>query len=177
MLTMKDGRVAVDWAKRGDTVRWSVRFLDNVIDVNKYPLPQIEHRARSNRKIGLGIMGFADMLLRMGTPYDTDEALRLGASLMKFINDEAHKASVARAAERGSFPSFAESTLAKRFDKLRNATVTTIAPTGTISIISGVSSGIEPIFAVAYVRDARDKDILPQVNPIFEEMASDRGLY
>ena len=177
MLTMKDGRVAVDWNKLGDTVRWSVRFLDNVIDVNKYPLSQIEHMTRSNRKIGLGVMGFADMLLRMGTPYDTDEALKLGADLMKFINDEARKASVALAEERGSFQNFAESTLAKRFRKIRNATVTTIAPTGTISIISGASSGIEPIFAVAYVRKVMDKDILPEVNPIFAEVARDRGFY
>ena len=177
MLTIKDGRVAVDWAKLGETVRWSVRFLDNVIDVNKYPLPQIEHMTRSNRKIGLGVMGFADMLLRMGTSYDTDDALKLGADLMKFINDEAHNASVALAEERGSFPNFAESTLAKRFNKIRNATVTTIAPTGTISIISGVSSGVEPIFAVAYVRNVMDKDILPEVNPIFAEVARDRGFY
>jgi len=177
MLTMRDGRVAVDWAKLGETVRWSVRFLDNVIDMNKYPLPQIERMTRSNRKIGLGVMGFADMLLRMGISYDTDDALKLGADLMKFINEEGHKASVALAEERGSFPNFAESTLAKRFSKIRNATVTTIAPTGTISIISGVSSGIEPIFAVAYVRNVMDKDILPEVNPIFAEVARDRGFY
>ncbi len=177
MLTMKDGRVAVDWAKLGETVRWSVRFLDNVIDMNKYPLPQIEQMTKSNRKIGLGVMGFADMLLRMGTSYDTEDALKLGADLMKFINDEAHKASIALAEERGTFPNFANSTLAKRFKKVRNATVTTIAPTGTISIISGVSSGIEPIFAVAYVRNVMDKDILPEVNPIFAEVAHDRGFY
>ena len=177
MLTMKDGRVAVDWAKLGDTVRWSVRFLDNVIDVNKYPLPQIEHMTRSNRKIGLGVMGFADMLLRMGISYDTDDALKLGADLMKFINEEGHKASVALAEERGSFPNFEGSALAERSGKVRNATVTTIAPTGTISIISGVSSGIEPIFAVAYVRNVMDKDILPEVNPIFAEVARDRGFY
>jgi ribonucleoside-diphosphate reductase alpha chain len=177
MLTFKDGRVALDWNKFGDTVRWSVRFLDNVIDMNRYPLPQIEQMTRANRKIGLGVMGFADMLLRLGISYDTQEALKLGADIMKFLNDEAHKASVALAEERGSFPNFPESTLAKRFHKLRNATVTTIAPTGTISIISGVSSGIEPIFAVAYVRNVMDKDILPEVNPIFAEVARERGFY
>jgi ribonucleoside-diphosphate reductase alpha chain len=177
MLTFKDGQVVLDWTKLGDTVRWSVRFLDNVIDMNKYPLPQIEHMTRSNRKIGLGVMGFADMLLRLGIPYDTEDALKLGADIMKFLNQEAHKASVALAEERGSFPNFPESTLAKRFQKLRNATVTTIAPTGTISIISGVSSGIEPIFAVAYVRNVMDKDILPEVNPIFAEVARERGFY
>jgi ribonucleoside-diphosphate reductase alpha chain len=177
MLTFKDGRLTVDYEKLGETVRWSVRFLDNVIDVNKYPLPQIEDITRANRKIGLGIMGFADMLLRLGTPYDTEDALELGKGIMKFINDEGHKASVALAEERGSFPNFPDSTLTNRFRSIRNATVTTIAPTGTISIISGVSSGIEPIFAVAYVRNVMDKDILPEVNPIFEEVAKDRGFY
>jgi ribonucleoside-diphosphate reductase alpha chain len=177
MLTFKDGRLAFDWVKLGDTVRLSVRFLDNVIDVNKYPLKQIGEMTRANRKIGLGVMGFADMLLRLGMPYDSEEALKLGGELMKFINDEGHKESVVLAEERGSFPNFPESTLAKRFAKIRNATVTTIAPTGTISIISGVSSGIEPIFAVAYVRNVMDKDILPEVNPIFAEVAHDREFF
>jgi ribonucleoside-diphosphate reductase alpha chain len=177
MLTFKDGRVAVDWAKLGETIRWSVRFLDNVIDMNKYPLPQIEEMTRANRKIGLGVMGFADMLLRLGIPYDSEDALKLGGEIMQFLNDEGHKASVALAEERGSFPNFPVSTFAKKNSKLRNATVTTIAPTGTISIISGVSSGIEPIFAVAYVRNVMDRDILPEVNPIFEEIARERGFY
>ncbi len=177
MLTFKDGRPAVDWGKFGETVRWSVRFLDNVIDMNRYPLPQIEQMTRANRKVGLGVMGFADMLLRLGISYDTEDALKLGSEIMRFLNDEAHKASVDLAEERGSFPNFPESTLAKRFHKLRNATVTTIAPTGTISIISGVSSGIEPIFAVAYVRNVMDKDILPEVNPMFAEFARERGFY
>jgi len=177
MLTSKGGRPALDYDRLGDTVRWSVRFLDNVIEVNRYPLKQIEDMTRANRKIGLGIMGFADMLLRLGIPYDTEEALQLGRDIMKFVDDEGHKASVALAEERGSFPNFQESTLAKRFPRMRNATVTTIAPTGTISIISAVSSGIEPIFAVAYVRNVMDKDILPEVNPIFEEVARERAFY
>ncbi len=177
MLAYKDGRLDVDWAKLGETVRWSIRFLDNVIDVNKYPLRQIEEMTRANRKIGLGIMGFADMLLRLGIPYDTEDAMKLGQRLMVFIDDEGHKASVGLAEERGPFPNFPGSTLRGKYDKLRNATVTTIAPTGTISIISGVSSGIEPIFAVAYVRNVMDKDILPEVNPIFEEVARERGFY
>ena len=177
MLIFKDGRPEVDYGRLGEIARQSVRFLDDVIDVNKYPLQQIEDMTKANRKIGLGIMGFADMLLRLGIPYDTEEALELGRHLMKFINDEGHKASVALAEERGSFPNFPESTLAKRHHRLRNATVTTIAPTGTISIISAVSSGIEPIFAVAYVRNVMDRDILPEVNPIFEEVAKDRGFY
>ena len=177
MLTYEAGRLAVDREKLKDTVHTAVRFLDNVIDMNRYPLKQIEAMTKGNRKIGLGVMGFADMLLRLGIPYDTEEAMKLGRDLMKLINDEGRKASVKLAEERGSFPNFAESTLAKRHDKIRNATVTTIAPTGTISIISGVSSGIEPIFAVAYVRNVMDKDILPEVNPIFEEVARERGFF
>jgi ribonucleoside-diphosphate reductase alpha chain len=177
MLRHKDGELAVDWDKLGETVRWAVRFLDDVIDVNKYPLPQIEQMTLANRKIGLGVMGFADMLLRMGIPYDSQEALDLGRQIMRFINDEGHRASEKLAETRGSFPNFPESTLVKRHQRMRNATVTTIAPTGTISIISGVSSGIEPIFAVAYVRNVMDKDILLEVNPIFSEVARERGFY
>jgi len=177
MLAFRDGSLGVDYDKLRDTVHWAVRFLDNVIDVNRYPLKQIGEMTRSNRKIGLGVMGFADMLLRMGVPYDSEEAMRLGRDLMKFIDDEGHRASVALAEERGSFPSFGESALAKRYERIRNATVTTIAPTGTISIIAGVSSGIEPVFAVAYVRNVMDKDILPEVNPIFEQVARERGFY
>ncbi len=177
MLTFRDGGPALDYDKLRDTVHWAVRFLDNVIDVNRYPLKQIGEMTRTNRKIGLGVMGFADMLLRMGVPYDTEEAMRLGRDLMKFIDDEGHRASVALAEERGSFPAFGDSTLSKRFEKIRNATVTTIAPTGTISIISGVSSGIEPVFAIAYVRNVMDRDILPEVNPIFEQVARERGFY
>ncbi len=177
MLVFKGDRYEVDYDKLRETVHWAVRFLDNVIDMNKYPLPQIEKMTRSNRKVGLGVMGFADMLLVMGTPYDTDEAMDLGRKLMKFIDDEGHRASVALAEERGSFPNFAVSALASKYPKIRNATVTTIAPTGTISIIAAASSGIEPIFAVAYVRNVMDKDILPEVNPIFGEVAKDRGFY
>lgn len=177
MVSYDAGRYSVDWDKLKDTIRWSVRFLDNVIDVNRYPLPQIGEMTRSNRKIGLGVMGFADMLLTMGIPYDSDEALELGKKIMAFVDDEGHKASVALAKDRGSFPNFEGSALKGRFDVLRNATVTTIAPTGTISIISSASSGIEPIFAVAYVRNVMDKDILPEVNPIFEAVSKAKGFH
>ena len=177
MLSYDAGRYSVDWDKVRDTIHWSVRFLDDVIDVNRYPLPQIGDMTRSNRKVGLGVMGFADMLLTMGIPYDSDEALDLGRKLMRFVDDEGHKASVALGKERGSFPNFNDSTLKGRFDVLRNATVTTIAPTGTISIIAGASSGVEPIFAVAYVRNVMDKDILPEVNPIFEAVSKAKGFH
>ncbi len=177
MLSYESGKYSVDWDKLRDTVHWSVRFLDNVIDVNKYPLPQIADMTRSNRKIGLGVMGFADMLLTMGTPYDSDDALEIGRKIMAFVDEEGHKASVALAKERGSFPNFEDSTLKGRFGALRNATVTTIAPTGTISIISGASSGVEPIFAVAYVRNVMDKDILPEVNPIFDAVSKAKGFH
>jgi ribonucleoside-diphosphate reductase alpha chain len=132
---------------------------------------------KANRKIGLGVMGFADMLLRMGIPYDSDEALDIGRSLMKFIDEEGRKASATLAQERGSFPNFKGSKLEKTNERMRNAPVTTSAPTGTISIIAAASSGVEPIFAVAYVRNVMDKDILPEVNPIFEEIAKGRGFY
>lgn len=177
MLRLEGGQSAVDYDRLRETVHWSVRFLDDVIDVNKYPLKQIEEMTKANRKIGLGVMGFADMLLRMGIPYHADEALDLGRKLMKFIDEEGRKASAALAQERGNFPNFDGSRIAERYDGMRNATVTTIAPTGTISIIASASSGIEPIFAVAYVRNVMDKDILPEVNPIFEEVAESRGFY
>jgi ribonucleoside-diphosphate reductase alpha chain len=177
VLRFEGGRQKVDYDRLRETVHWSVRFLDNVIDVNRYPLEQIENMTKANRKIGLGVMGFADMLLRMGIPYDSDDAMELGREIMKFIEREGRKASAALATERGSFPNFEGSRLAEKYDKMRNATVTTIAPTGTISIIASASSGIEPIFAVAYVRNVMDKDILPEVNPIFEEISRGRGFF
>jgi ribonucleoside-diphosphate reductase alpha chain len=178
MVTQRDGHAEVDWDRLGDTVHRGVRFLDDVIDVNEYPLPKIGELARGNRKIGLGVMGWSDMLIKMGIAYDSDEAIALGAKVMGFINAEGHAASRKLAEERGSFPNFAGSI----YDNpdggaIRNATVTTIAPTGTLSIIANCSSGIEPLFAVSYVRTVMDNDRLIEVNPMFEEMAVKRGFY
>lgn len=173
---VKDGEI--DWDKLRDTVHLAVRFLDNVIEVNNYPIPEIAAMSLANRKIGLGIMGWADMLILLGISYCDREAADLGAKLMKFINDEAHNSSRNLAQSRGAFANFAGSSYDTRGEvDIRNATCTTIAPTGTISIIGNSSSGIEPLFAVSYVRQVMDNDLLVEVNPLFERVAKERGFY
>ncbi len=169
----------IDWDHLREVVRLAVRFLDNVIDANVYVLPQIEKITKGNRKIGLGIMGFADMLIKLGIPYNSEKALETAEQLMKFITNEARKTSVKLGEEKGSFPNFKESVLAKRYQTMRNATVTTIAPTGTISIIAGGSQGIEPLFAICYVREVAESlgRSLIEVNPIFETTALKEGFY
>jgi len=173
---IRDG--GIDWERLRNTVRNAVHFLDNVIDVNKYPLPEIERMTKFTRKIGLGVMGFAEMLLELGIPYDTEQALAKAEEVMKFISEEGRKMSVELAESRGSFPAFPGSVWEKRgYKSMRNATVTTIAPTGTISIIAGTTSGIEPLFAVAYIRNVMSGIQLIEVNQTFERIATRRGFY
>jgi len=173
---VKDG--AVDWTRLKDVIYLSVHFLDNVVEINKYPLPEIAAITLGNRKIGLGVMGWADMLIMLGISYDSEEARQLAGNVMKFINDQGHRASRKLASERGAFANFKNSVYdQKREPPIRNATVTTIAPTGTISIIANASSGIEPVFAVSYVRQVMDNDTLLEVHPLFEKTARERGFY
>ncbi len=175
---MRDGEPAVDWDGIADVVHRGVRFLDDVIDVNEYPLPKIGEMARANRKIGLGVMGWADMLIKMGIAYDSDEAVALGEKVMGFIDAEAKSASRKLSEERGSFANFEGSIYdTPEGGPIRNATVTTIAPTGTLSIIANCSSGVEPLFAVSYVRTVMDNDRLIEVNPMFEDIAVKQGFY
>lgn len=167
----------IDWERLRQTVRNGVHFLDNVVDENKYPMKEIDEITRANRKIGLGVMGFADMLIKLGIPYDSEEALSIGEKTMKFIEEEALKKSMELGGERGSFPNFDGSIWKDKYPAMRNATVTTVAPTGTISIIAGCSSGIEPIFALSFIRNVLSGTRLFETNPLFETMSKERGFY
>ncbi len=172
----KGAKPRVDWNKLLDRVHWGVRFLDDVIDVNRYPLDSIADVTKGNRKIGLGVMGFADLLIRLGIAYDSPKAVTFARKLMRFIHAESLNASEQLARTRGAFPNFKESVHARHGRQFRNATVNTIAPTGTISIIAGCSSGIEPLFAVSFVRNVLSGTQLFETNPWFERAARERGI-
>jgi len=177
-MVKNENNKEVDYAKLRQTVKLGVRFLDDVIDVNKFPLPQIEKMTKATRKIGLGVMGFADMLLKLRIPYNSDRALEMAENVMRFISEEATKESVKLGEERGLFPAFKGSVYDTNNGlSPRNASRTTIAPTGTLSIIAGCSSGIEPLFALSYTRHILDGQQLIEVNPYFEEIARNEGFY
>jgi len=173
---VKDGKV--QWEELGETTRQAVHFLDNVIDVNKFPLAQIKRVTEGNRKIGLGVMGFAEMLIKMGIPYDSEDALNLADEIIRFIKEEAIKKSTEIAKQRGSFPNFKNSVWDKNgYKEMRNATHLTIAPTGSISIIAGCSSGIEPLFAISFIRNVMEGTQLIETNPLFEKIAKEEGFF
>jgi ribonucleoside-diphosphate reductase alpha chain len=174
----KDGKTGIDYKQLKEAVQHAVRFLDDTIDMSNYPLEEIEKMVSGNRKIGLGIMGFADMLFQLKVPYNSEEALETAEQVMGFIQEESHEASRQLAQKRGVFANFEKSVFSQRKgDTYRNATVTTIAPTGTLSIIAGCSSGIEPLFALSFVRNVMDNDELLEVNPYFERVAKEHGFY
>ena len=180
MLRDHEGRTVIDWHKLAERVRLAVRFLDNVITVSNWPHPEIARMVNGNRKIGLGVMGFHEMLIRLGIPYASDEAVELGRKLMRFIRHEARQMSKELAEERGVFPNWERSIYKAQGLKLRNATVTAIAPTGTISTIAGCSDSpsIEPIFALAYRREnVLGGKTLTEINPLILEVAEERGFY
>jgi ribonucleoside-diphosphate reductase alpha chain len=170
---------AIDWTEMERVIRLAVRFLDDVIEMNPYPLPDIDATVKANRRIGLGIMGWADLLFLLGIPYDSQKAIELADQLMAFVKEISHDQCAKLAEERGPFPNWGRS-IYRHGRPMRNSTVTTIAPTGTISMIAGCSSGIEPIFALAFehrVKQADGERVLTFVNETFERMAREQGFY
>ncbi|NLY40786.1 MAG: adenosylcobalamin-dependent ribonucleoside-diphosphate reductase, partial [Desulfovibrionales bacterium] len=173
-----DEKPEVDWERLRTIIHLSVRFLDNVIDASAYPLELITETVRQNRKIGLGVMGWADLLYQLGLPYDSRRAIQLAETMMDFVQKESKSASKALAAERGAFPAYATSLYKEQnLGPYRNATTSTIAPTGTLSIIAGCSSGIEPLFALCFVRQVMDGEKLPEANSYFVQALHDSGCY
>ncbi|HBI24130.1 MAG TPA: adenosylcobalamin-dependent ribonucleoside-diphosphate reductase [Nitrospiraceae bacterium] len=178
MLKKVKKHYAIDYDKLSRTASEGIHFLDNVIDVNHYPIPQIESITKANRRIGLGVMGFTDMLIMLGIPYNSEDAINTAEEIMSFIQSVSKETSMKLAKERGAFPNFKKSVYyERRMPPLRNATTTTIAPTGTLSIIAGCSGGIEPLYGVSFVREVLDGDKLYEVNPLFKQMAIKGGIY
>ena len=178
VTTDEASQAQIDYEALKRVIWTSVRFLDNTIDMSQYPLPAIDVMVKGNRKVGLGVMAFADLLFQLQIPYNSEEALALAEEVMGFIQREAHAASEALAAERGTFANFEGSVYhAKGGLPIRNATLTTIAPTGTLSIIADCSSGIEPLFALSFTRNVMDNDKLVEVNPHFEAIARKHGFF
>ncbi|MFH0738145.1 MAG: adenosylcobalamin-dependent ribonucleoside-diphosphate reductase [Candidatus Micrarchaeota archaeon] len=171
-----DWKKKVNWSRLRYVVRVAFQFLDNVIDMNKYPIPQIREQTLKNRRIGLGVMGFARMLFKMGIRYDSEAGYAVGEEIMKFIEDESRKMSHELGRARGSFPAFKDSPLSEHYDAMRNATCTSIAPTGTISMIADSSSGIEPVFALSFLKTVRAGQYY-YCDDIFEQVLKVRGLY
>jgi len=177
-VAFADGRAEMDWPELAKTVKLALRFLDNIIDVCDYPVRDTVRLAQGNRKIGLGIMGFADCLFLLGIPYDSQEGIEFGSELMSFISRNAHKASSELADLRGPFPNWSNSIWrTKRKKKVRNAAITCIAPTGSISIIADCSSGIEPAYSLVFVRQIMEGSKMLQINPIFQQIAQRGGFY
>lgn len=177
-LPGKDGDEAVDWEGLRETICLAIRFLDNVIDASRFPLREITDKVRQNRKIGLGVMGWADLLFLLRIPYNSLDAIQLAEKVMAFVQEESRAASAILAKERGPFPAYESSTFARKEQgPFRNATVTTIAPTGTLSIIAGCSSGIEPLFALSFSRNVMDGERLIEVNPHLERALKDADCY
>ena len=181
MVRYAGGEASIDWDRLAETIGVAVHMLDNVIDMNEYPIPEIAEMSRKTRRIGLGVMGFADLLVQLAIPYDSGPALEAAERVMGFIRDETHRASMELALQRGPFPAW-EGSIYNGGDGgpvrlMRNSAPTTIAPTGTISIIAGASSGIEPLFALGYVRNVMDNTRLVESNPYFEAVARHEGFY
>lgn len=177
MIKYINGIPEVDYERLGTTVHTAVHFLDNVIDVNNYPLPEISEMTRNNRKIGLGVMGWADLLCRLKIPYHSYQAISLANDVMGFIQTEARNESILIGRKKSEFPLYDKSIYKNDEQPIRNATRTTIAPTGTLSIIAGVSSGIEPLFAISYIRNVMDGTEMIEINPIFRDVAKAHGFY
>jgi ribonucleoside-diphosphate reductase alpha chain len=177
MVLVRDEKHEINWDKLERTVKIAVHFLDNVIDASHYTLPEIERITKANRKIGLGVMGWAEFLIKLELPYDSEEASRLAEKVMKFILETSRKTSEELGLKRGSFPNFDKSTFHGKHKAMRNATVCSIAPTGSISIIAGCSSGIEPLFGISFMRNVLGGTRLFEVNPLFERIAKERGFY